>query len=129
MSKYSQIVVYYISNSPMCVQELKIYHKSITGLVEVIFHSDSMTVIDLQSRRKGNGSALVVHAAKEAIKRGIDRIDLDDCTDLYNRDDNIYLKMGMKYVSAGDGPEMVGSAVTVAAYPLNTKTVIRDICL
>ena len=67
MSKSAEIVVYYIANSPLCVQELKMYHKLIPGLIEVIFHNDSMTVIDLQSRQKGGGSAMMVHAAKEAI--------------------------------------------------------------
>lgn len=128
MSK-SEIVVYYISDYPLCLQELKMYHKIIPGLIEVIFHTDSMTVIDLQSRQKGGGSAMMVHAAKESIKRGIDRIDLDDCTDRYNQGDNIYLKMGMKYVSAGDGPEMVGSSATIAVYPLNTEINIREIRL
>lgn len=132
MSKPIDVMVYYIANSPLCIQELKRYHEIIPGLIEVIFNSNSMTVINLQSRQKGGGSAMLVHVAKEALKRGIYRIELDDCSDRYNRSDNIYVKMGMEYVSAGNGPEMVGNAAKVSVYPLKTSSnnqVIRSIKL
>lgn len=129
MSQSIEIMVYYVANSTLCVQELKLHHKIIPALIEVIYHKDSMTVIDLQSRQKGCGSVLMVHAAKEALKRGIDQIDLDDCSDMYNQKNNLYTKMGMEYASAGDGPEMKGSAAKISTYPVNGNVLIRGVSI
>lgn len=129
MSQSVEIMVYYVAKSALCAQELKMYHKIIPALIEVIYHKDSMTVINLQSRQKGGGSALMAHAAKEALKRGIDQIDLDDCSDRYNQKNNLYTKMGMEYVSAGDGPEMEGSAAKISTYPVHGNALIRGVRL
>ena len=129
MSQSIEIMVYYVANSTLCVQELKMYHKIIHALIEVIYNKDSMTVINLHSHQKGCGSALMVHAAKEALKRGIDQIDLDDCSDMYNQKNNLYTKMGMEYVNAGDGPEMEGSAAKISTYPVHGNVLIRGVSL
>lgn len=87
-----------------------------------------MIVSNLLSTQKGCGSALMVFASKEAIKRGITEITLDDCSDRYNQKHNLYLKMGMKYVSVGDGPEMVGKTNKVSKYYVQKKEIKKMIC-
>jgi hypothetical protein len=119
-----EIVVYYIANKKLCVQELKTYHKLIPGFIEVVFHPDekSMTVIDLHSARPGNSYAthLMVYACNEAVKRRISTITLDDCSDNYRKNRNIYTNVGMKYVNSEGGPEMIGNTKTISMYEPST---------
>ncbi len=127
MSLNIEIIVYYISGNEkeFCIQELKMYHKLIPGFIEVILHFDegTMSIIDLHSARPGNGygTHLIVHACKEAAKRGITKVTLDDCSDMYNRVDNIYKKVGMKYEDEDGGPEMFGNVNEIAEYKTSSE--------
>lgn len=116
MSLNIKIVVYYIAGKEFCIQGLKMYHKILPGMIEVIFHPESMSIIDLHSARPGNGygTHLIVHACKEAVKLGITKVTVDDCSDMYRQENNIYTKVGMKYED--DGPEMFGSVNEIAEY-------------
>lgn len=81
-----------------------------------------MIVSNLFSNQKGCGSALMVFASKKTVKMGITKVILD-CSERYNQKDNLYVKMGMKYVSSGDGPEIMGKTNKVSKYCLQIKEI------
>lgn len=110
MTESSEHKVYYINKTSLTADELKQSADKTTAIIEVIFNKNDKTMIvsNLFSNQKGCGSALMVFASKKAVKMGITEVILDDCSEKYNQKDNLYVKMGMKYVSAGDGPEMMG---------------------
>lgn len=118
------IVVYYISPKELVIQELKKYHKSLPGFIEVVYHpkEKSMTVIDLHSAYSGNEYAthLMIHACENARKMGITTVNLDDCSDHCRSDHNIYTKLGMKYEHFEGGPEMVGDVDAISNYKPKT---------
>ena len=117
---YSETVLYYFADKKLSIEEIKMYYKNIPALIEVVY-SDCMTVINLQSNDNGKGYAisLLVHASKEAIKRGILYIELDDCSDGYRKNYNIYTKLGIEYVDFESGPEMKGYVHTVSRFPIS----------
>jgi hypothetical protein len=113
-------VIYYIARKEYNIQELKIYHTLIPGLIQVVFDKKEqlLTVIDLKSYHPGKEYAthLMIHACKEAKKRGITNITLDDCSDRYRNNNNIYIKLGMNYEYEKDGPEMIGYVDKISKY-------------
>ena len=117
--------VYYINEVSLTRKEIKQCADKVTAVIEVIFNRDerNMIVSYLFSNKKGCGSALIVFSSKEGVKLGIKKITLDDCSDRYNQKDNLYLKMGMKYVSVGDGPEMVCRVNKVSKYCIQNKDI------
>lgn len=56
---------------------------------------------------KGVGSSLIYYACKKSLEQNISKIELDDCSDHFRKKNNIYLKLGFRYIS-NFGPEMVG---------------------
>lgn len=117
--------VYYINEVSLTKKEMKQCADKVTAVIEVIFNIDekNMIVSNLFSNKKGCGSALMVFACKEGIKKGITDIILDDCSIRYNQKNNLYVKMGMKYVSVGDGPEMVGKTNKISKYCVHNKEI------
>jgi len=63
-------------------------------------------------RHRGVGRNLMLHIATECISTGCRRINLDDMSDRYNQDDNIYVNMGFTYRPCYT-PEMYCSPHTV----------------
>jgi GNAT superfamily N-acetyltransferase len=134
MDDKTEIVVYYISSKELCVQELKMYYKLLPGFIEVIFHPSckEMTVIDIKSTYTGKeyGSHLLVHACNEAKKRGITKVILDDCSDRYRAEHNIYIKLGLTYDDCVFGPEMSGDIDFMSSRRLrNNPPVIYSLSL
>lgn len=125
MTEYSEHKVYYINEVSLTRKEMKQCDGKVTAVIEVVFNMDenTMTVCNLFSNKKGCGSALMVFACKEGVKMGITDIILDDCSNRYNQKDNLYVKMGMEYVSVGDGPEMVGKTNKVSKYCVHNKEI------
>tara|TARA_Y100000389_G_scaffold112418_1_gene109448 strand:+ start:250 stop:642 length:393 start_codon:yes stop_codon:yes gene_type:complete len=125
MTESSEHKVYYINKTSLTREELKQSADKATAIIEVIFNKDDKTMIvsNLFSNQKGCGSALMVFASKKAVKMGITEVILDDCSEKYNQKDNLYVKMGMKYVSAGDGPEMMGKTNKVSKYCVQNKEI------
>lgn len=125
MTKSSEHKVYYINKTSLTREELKQCADKATAIIEVIFNKDEKTMIvsSLFSNQKGCGSALMVFASKKAVKMGIIEVILDDCSERYNQKDNLYVKMGMKYISAGNGPEMMGKTKKVSKYCVHNKEI------
>ena len=57
-------------------------------------------------RGKGLANALLWHLYDIMLNEKISNIEFDDCSDLYRDKNNIYLKIGAKYIE-NSGPEMV----------------------
>jgi len=125
MTQYLEHKIYYINEVSLTIKEMQQCADKVTAVIEVIFNKGerNMIVSNLFSNEKGCGSALMVFACKEGIKLGITEIILDDCSSRYNQTDNLYIKMDMKYISAGDGPEMVGKTNKVSKYCVQNKDI------
>lgn len=116
---YTMAVIYYLSDEkePMAITEFQ--QSPVPAYIEVLwnFQEDTMAVISLNVhpdyQGKGFGSFLMILASTEAEKVGLRKISLDDDSDLYRHPNNIYLRLGLEYVT-DDGPEMVGLTRTVA---------------
>ena len=121
-TKSSETVVYYFSNKELSIQELKLYYKQLPSVIQVVYNNQ-MDIIDVHSsiKHKGYATALLVYASKEAIKKGISIITLDDCSDNWNKPHNIYIKIGFEYIDSSSGPEMKGNAECISNYPSKTK--------
>jgi len=100
-----------------------IYFKTLTlknidnsfGHIQISIDNNTMTVTSLYSRKKGCGTKLMMYSCKEQYDNGIKYIELDDCSERYREDHNIYVKFGMKYVDEY-GPEMSGSIKNIINY-------------
>lgn len=126
MDVSTDIIVYYMAPIPMCVQEFKDFHRHLDGVLEVIITDNSMTIISIVSKIPGCGTDLMRACIAYAHSRGVVEITVDDCSERYRRDHNIYVKFGMTYNSL-DGPEMTGDvsrAMQVAmSIPDTSRTV------
>jgi ribosomal protein S18 acetylase RimI-like enzyme len=56
-------------------------------------------------RGKGMGTALLWHLYNILVDKKIRYVEFDDCSDLYRNKNNIYIKVGAKYIK-DNGPEM-----------------------
>lgn len=117
----SEVVLYYFYHKELCTQEIIISYKLLPSVIEVVY-GESMTIVDLRSSVNGKGyaTALLVYASKEAVRRGITVINLDDCSDKWRKPYNIYTKVGFEYVDEY-GPEMTGDPLIISKYPTVTN--------
>lgn len=67
---------------------------------------------DFELRHSSIGSFLLYMAISYAEYEGIETIKLDDDSDGFRTDNNIYLKIGLKY-EEDYGPEMIGDVSTI----------------
>lgn len=99
------------------------YKYATVGFAHVAFDTKDnvVTIMNLESiiKGKGYGTHLIVHVCKEAIRKGITTVELDDCSSHYRKDHNIYTKLGLSYVDNEHGPEMKGN--TSKIYELGSK--------
>ena len=131
MSRTLEKVLYYISDKVLYIQNFEIYNKDVLGFVEVVFDKDDITIVDLYSStyKEGIGTYLMLHACKEAKKRGVKNITLDDCSERYRQKHNIYTKLGMVYVDSDGGPEMVGSINDILTNTKLIPNIIKEILI
>ena len=115
-----EVFVYYISKKEFSIQEIKQIYQDLPASIEVLFSPKdySMSVINLHSNNHGKEYAthLFLHSCRQAKKRGISIITLDDCSDRYRKNGNIYTKLGMKYSDETGGPEMTGEVDYISKY-------------
>ena len=127
MKQISERKIYYISDYDFQEKEMDIENEHLHGFADVIFNTHSVNVLSLLSSSKGCGTYLMVHISKEAIKMGIDIIELDDCSDRYNKSHNLYTKLGLLYLEAGEGPEMSGYTGVVSKNKVCRNDYIREL--
>jgi len=74
------------------------------------YDNNQVEVNFLISNRKGLGigTLLLLIVVADACDKGLETILLDDDSDNYNQDNNIYLKLGLHYCE-DYGPEMEGN--------------------
>ena len=122
MTSNSKTIVYYIHNRKLNIQELKQQYNSLTASISVVTNDDQeITIADLQSTQHGKGYAmhLLKKACKEALSNNIINIILDDCSDNYRQNHNIYTKMGLQYLEEY-GPEMTGSVKHISEFNIHS---------
>jgi hypothetical protein len=125
MNVKSEIVMYYIYKKKLSLEKLK-KNKQLSAFIEVVFQPQdkNITIINLQSKLQGKEYAthLILHICKNAKNKGISTITLDDCSDRYRSDNNLYTKIGMTYDNEDGGPEMSGKIDDILKYRTLTET-------
>lgn len=80
--------------------------------IEVLINLKDQTMIVIflhvkeKWRNKGYGSALLKHVINYAKELKLKQIELDDCSDNFNKSCNLYTKLGFTYNDYKNGPEM-----------------------
>ena len=108
-------ILYYVGPEALSRSEVQDRANTFPAFCEVSYDRENhnvMTVAWLNSNEKGLGTLLLVTAALEAMRSGISDIQLDDDSDNFGQPNNIYRRVGMKYIEDGF-PEMVGSTRAV----------------
>jgi hypothetical protein len=66
-------------------------------------------IIFKDHRGQGNGTKLLLKALHQSyINNGVKTVTLDDMSDNWRDENNIYTRVGLVYIS-DDGPEMIGN--------------------
>ncbi len=88
------------SDNPLITKHTK-YYRNAYCTVQYLF-------TDLQHRNKGYATKLLLHLIElsEQSHRLIHCIKLDDCSDNFNKCNNLYLNCGFEYINHGE-PEMI----------------------
>jgi ribosomal protein S18 acetylase RimI-like enzyme len=84
---------------------LLIYHIGKNSKNKTVCCINYINILE-EYRGKGLAKALLWHLYDIMLNEKISCIEFDDCSDLYRDKNNIYLKIGAKYVESS-GPEMV----------------------
>lgn len=105
-------VVYYVGPDRLAVPEVA--GGRVPAIIEVVWRDDAVDVVWLRSDVKGCGTLLVLAVAHRAVADGVDRIRLDDHTSRFGQADNLYRRLGFRYLD--NGPEMEAPAATVANF-------------
>ena len=92
---------------------IRIFDQNIEVCVGVIFYDQHMcNIVSVhtyeQYRNKGFCTLLLQNILLFCNEKHIQTITLDDCTDNFNRPNNVYLKFGFHYINEGE-PEMIYS--------------------
>jgi ribosomal protein S18 acetylase RimI-like enzyme len=82
-----------------------IYHIGKNSKNKIIGCINYINILE-EYRGKGLAKALLWHLYDIMLNEKIRNIEFDDCSDLYRDKNNIYIKLGAKYIE-NSGPEMV----------------------
>jgi hypothetical protein len=105
----NQKLVYYKNKIQLTHEEFVKQSTELPGYVEGVLdiYYNKITITYINSNVKGNGILLLKTILNHAFLIGIDTVYLDDMSDRFGKKNNIYLKIGMKYIEEGY-PEMKG---------------------
>jgi len=110
-------VVYYIGEKRLTLKEFQEEALTLPAYIETVwdFSVSEMSIMMVHStiKGKGFGTLMLLIAFITSGEEGIEKILLDDDSDNYGKKNNIYFKLGLKYVEK-DAPEMVGETKIVA---------------
>ena len=85
------------------------YQKYMIGILYAIYQFEDCYIADFnvneEYQNKGYGSLLMEYLIDHCKENNIRKIILDDMSDRFNQEHNIYLKFGFKYIS-NNFPEM-----------------------
>jgi hypothetical protein len=118
-----QTMVYFITITDIVINTINEFNHNIdqvVGYIEVVLES-VLIVKYLRSFKKriGIGSKLLLHVCEIAKRQGINTIELDDCSDRFGYDRNIYIKLGLIYINL-NYPEMTGDIKTILDRNINS---------
>jgi len=110
--------IYFLHNKTIPIDELNNFinlkQVNFVSLLEIIwdFNEKNIGIIFIQTnfnhRNKGYGSLLIIMSCIIAERFGLDTIELDDASDNFKKQKNLYTNLSFKYVENGS-PEMIGS--------------------
>jgi hypothetical protein len=80
--------------------------------IEFTINEDEMYITFLKSDGNGLGSMLIAYACSKGDDVSAITVEVDDCSDLYRQEHNIYTKLGFRYVESW-GPEMIADVRVV----------------
>ena len=110
--------IYFLHNKTIPINELNslINNKKLNllSLLDTIWDFNEKKVgilgihTSLNQRNKGYASLLIIISCIIAEKFGLDRIELDDCSDNFKKEKNLYTNLSFRYIEDGF-PEMIGS--------------------
>ena len=98
--KYNKIIILITNNEKQYSNIVFLHNKTEKNCILLSLHTED------EYRNMGYGSILLKKIIKYCIENEIREILLDDCTDNFNKPNNIYLKSGFKYINEGE-PEMI----------------------
>ena len=133
-------IIFYLYDSTVPLRELN--SKDVIGYVNfyidkeesdinISYLSVNENIEGFDLRRSGFGTYLLFIAILYSKTQGISKVTLDDMSDGYRTDHNIYLNMGFTYEDEDSGPEMEGDVDEIISYldefmdKYNNKTRIR----
>jgi hypothetical protein len=104
---------YYLNSGPLTREEFREQSKHLSGFIQAIWcplsHELSIQWVNSTTPGKGVGTALLATCVQEGLKAGLTSVKLDDMSDRFMDDHNLYINMGMSY-DEEYFPEMSGSA-------------------
>jgi hypothetical protein len=108
--------ILYIGKEYLTLDEFKINVNNLPAYIEVCcdLNDNTIIILYLNSTIKGKGYAtlLLFNVIQMALEDGIINIQLDDVSDNYRKQDNIYTNIGLKYEEE-DSCEMIGTTEIV----------------
>ena len=78
------------------------------------FKESDLKIMFIKSKipKRGTATLLLLVTIINAYEKGIKTVSLDDMSDNYRKKNNIYIKLGLRYVNS-QGPEMEGTTKKV----------------
>jgi hypothetical protein len=110
------LAIYYLHNEPLTKQEFTRIAKTLPGYIQAVWcpKLNELAVQYVNSTKSGIGvgTALLALCVQEGQKAGLTSVTLDDMSDRFMQEHNLYLNMGMTYKEPYL-PEMIGSSETI----------------
>lgn len=119
-------IIYYIDKTKYNLNKFKkkLNNNEILAYIDVLWNTKNNTIYIkyVMSKKRKIGTFLLTMSFSEANRNNINNISLDDCSDFFQQTNNIYLKLGLKYVN-DKYPEMYGNT---SDFDINDLNPIND---
>jgi GNAT superfamily N-acetyltransferase len=106
-----EVIIYYLGDRALSLDQ---FNKEITALPSTLIAviGSELSILSVHTekseRRKGYAMYLIAAACLDAAEKGVKKVILDDMTDHFGKKDNLYIRLGMKYINP-EYPEMEGN--------------------
>lgn len=98
-----------VNNYTTTLLVLRDYEKEyghITYIFNFEYQNATVVFLEVKEQGKGYGTRLMEEFLKDAKKKGMRRVLVDDMSDRYRKPHNIYINFGFQYLKES-GPEML----------------------
>lgn len=110
-------VVYYIGSTLLTIKEFKQEASTLPAYIETIWKFSTKEIyinfVNATISKCGFGTLLLYMSIITSREEGIETVILDDSSDRYRKNNNIYSNIGLRYSVKDDGPEMEGHTKNV----------------